>query len=293
MTNARFTFLLRLGSSLVLWGILSLAIFLKLPVLYLVLIFGVGMLAEWEFLQMLRASGIKTFAKTAIVIAALFLIGSFFYYQFYGSDHGFQFDAAMVFLFIVAVFIRQMCSSFQNQDALQTIVFTLFGLLYIPWTIHFISKIIFLTPPTLEGAPTGQFYVLFAIVVTKFSDMGAYLVGSFFGRHPFMSHISPKKTWEGFFGAIALALIIGAVMYLLFPSQLSLLRWTDIFCLGALLGAVAVVGDLAESMIKRSTQAKDSSHIIPGIGGILDLIDSLLFTMPVFFFYLRGVMHSI
>lgn len=293
MTHSRFTFWLRLGSSLVLWGMIALAILLKISILYLILICGMGLIAQWEFFRMLRANGVQTFSGTAIVIAAGFLIGSFFYYQAYGVSNRLDFDAGMVLLFIVAIFIRQMCSPIRERESLQTVVFTLFGILYIPWMLHFFSKVIFLTPPTVEGAPTGQFYAVFAIVVTKFSDMGAYVFGSLFGRRSFMSHISPKKTWEGFLGAIVSAVLGGVVMYMLLNTHLSLFRWPDVFRLGILLGGMAIVGDLAESIIKRSTQAKDSSQIVPGIGGILDLIDSLLFTVPILFFYLRGLMHFV
>ncbi len=291
MTNSRLTFLSRLGSTLVLWIIVSLAVILKAPVLYLALICGVGLIAQWEFFQMLRASGVKTFSGTGTIIAAVLLIGSFFYYQVHGISNRLDFDAAMVLFLVIAVFLRQMCSPIRERESLQAVAFTLFGILYIPWMLHYASKIIFLTPPGADGAPTGQFYAFFAIVVTKFSDMGAYVFGSLFGRHHFMSHISPKKTWEGFCGAILSAMLGGAILYLLLRPQLSLFGWPDVIRLGLLLGGVAVVGDLAESIIKRSTQAKDSSQILPGIGGILDLIDSLLFTLPILFFYLRGMMH--
>lgn len=291
MTHSRLTFWLRLGSSLVLWIIVSLAVILKAPVLYLLLICGAGLMAQWEFFRMLSSSGIRTFSGTATVIAAVFLIGSFYYYQKHGVSNRLDFDAAMILFFLLAVFVRQMCSPIREGESLRTVALTLFGILYIPWMLHYVSKIIFLTPPAADGAPTGEFYVLFGIVITKFSDMGAYVFGSLFGRHRFMPHISPQKTWEGFFGAIASAVLSGAILYVFIHPQLSLLRWSDVICLGVLLGGVAVIGDLAESIIKRSTLAKDSSHMIPGIGGILDLVDSLLFTLPILFFYLRGVIH--
>ena len=134
-----------------------------------------------------------------------------------------------------------------------------------------------------------EVFVIFLLLVTKFSDMGAYVFGSLFGRHPFAPHISPKKTWEGFFGAIGSALFGAYWLYALMPGKLSGLRFEDVTVLGLTLGFAAVIGDLAESIIKRSAQAKDSSHILPGIGGTLDLIDSVLFTAPLMYFYLRLV----
>jgi phosphatidate cytidylyltransferase len=129
------------------------------------------------------------------------------------------------------------------------------------------------------------------IVVTKFSDMGAYLVGSIIGRHQMIPHISPKKTWEGFCGALGLSLFASLALFRLMPGHLSMLNWTHAIVLGLILGFAAVVGDLAESIIKRSTGVKDSGNFLPGIGGALDLIDSLLFTAPLLFFYLRLVIR--
>jgi phosphatidate cytidylyltransferase len=138
---------------------------------------------------------------------------------------------------------------------------------------------------------TGQFYCLYLIAVTKFSDMGAYLTGSLIGRHQMSPHISAKKTWEGFFGALGLALLCSLGLFKLMPGRLSVLTWTHATILGLLLGFAAVIGDLAESLIKRSTGVKDSGNLLPGIGGALDLIDSLLFTAPLLFFYLRLVIR--
>ena len=118
--------------------------------------------------------------------------------------------------------------------------------------------------------------------------MGAYLVGSRIGRHQMMPHISPAKTWEGFF---AIAGFCGRgeclLMIFLMPKHLAWLNFFHGTILGLLIGLAAVVGDLGESIIKRSTGVKDSGALLPGIGGMLDLIDSLLFTAPLLFFYLR------
>jgi phosphatidate cytidylyltransferase len=102
-------------------------------------------------------------------------------------------------------------------------------------------------------------------------------------------HISAKKTWEGFFGALVFALLCSLILFKLMPGHLSALTWTHATILGLLLGFGAIVGDLAESIIKRSTDVKDSGNLLPGIGGALDLLDSLLFTAPLLFFYLRLV----
>jgi len=138
---------------------------------------------------------------------------------------------------------------------------------------------------------TGHFYVLYLVVITKFSDMGAYLTGSVLGKHLLVPHISPKKTWEGFFGALGFSLLGSYAMLALMPHKLSLIDYGHGTVLGLLLGFAAIIGDLAESIIKRSCDVKDSGRLLPGIGGALDLIDSLLFTAPLLFFYMRLVIR--
>ena len=193
-------------------------------------------------------------------------------------------------VFSADVFRRQMFARLRHDEPLQTMAYTLFGLLYVLWLFNFITKIVYLTPRSSTGQVTGQFYVLYLIAVTKFST-GAYLTGSAVGRHLMVPHISAKKTWEGFFGAIVFALLCSLGLFQLMPGHLSVLNWTHARILGVLLGFAAVVGDLAESIIKRSTDVKDSGNLLPGIGGALDLLDSLLFTAPLLFFYLRLVIH--
>ena len=100
-------------------------------------------------------------------------------------------------------------------------------------------------------------------------------------------HISPGKTWEGFlFGCLTFAVGGGAIFYQIFQEKMLHLSWSDVLLLGLILAPIAAVGDLAESIIKRSLKAKDSGSILPGIGGILDLIDSVLFTAPILYLYL-------
>jgi phosphatidate cytidylyltransferase len=149
------------------------------------------------------------------------------------------------------------------------------------------TKIVYVIPRNAQGATLGQFYVLYLVVVTKFADMGAYLVGSRIGRHRMMQHISPSKTWEGFIASLIFAVAASCLLIFLMPKQLV---WLNLFhgtVLGLLIGFAGMVGDLGESIIKRSTGVKDSGALLPGIGGMLDLIDSLLFTAPLLFFYLR------
>jgi phosphatidate cytidylyltransferase len=117
--------------------------------------------------------------------------------------------------------------------------------------------------------------------------VGAYVVGSLIGKHKMIPRISPGKTWEGFAGAILTALAISIALTHVMGARIQAISFADSIILGLLLPLVSVVGDLAESVVKRDASIKDSGRSIPGIGGALDLIDSILFTAPVLYFYLQ------
>lgn len=281
--------MLRFMSTVALWTIALVIVFSGYELAFFALIGAVGMIALWEFYGMLDQKGLPNFKITATICGAAMLVGSFYYFSVYGPARSYDYEMAVLLFFLLSVFARQMFSGLRDDAPLRTMAYTLFGLLYVLWLYNFITKIVYVTPRTPTGTVTGQFYVLYCVAITKFSDMGAYLSGSVLGRHPLVPHISPKKTWEGFFGALAFALLASLGLYGLMPGHLAVLSWTHAAVLGLLLGFAAVVGDLAESMIKRSTGVKDSGNLLPGIGGALDLIDSLLFTAPLLFFYLRLV----
>lgn len=290
MPSKRVTFLLRLTSTLVLWGVILGVILAQSELGYFGLMAVLAMVALYEYFHMLKLDGIRCFVLTGMVTAAAFLVGSFYFLSRFGAESSNDFQVATLVAFLIIVFARQMFDRTRESDPLRTMAYTLFGLFYIPWLFSFILKIVYLAPPAEDGSPTGQWYVLLLIAVTKFSDAGAYAFGSLFGRHPFMHHISPKKTWEGFVGALITSLIASWWVYGLTAAHLPAMGFGDATVLGLGLGFAAVVGDLAESIVKRSAHAKDSSHFLPGIGGSLDLIDSLLFTSPILYFYMRAVL---
>jgi phosphatidate cytidylyltransferase len=122
----------------------------------------------------------------------------------------------------------------------------------------------------------GPWHLLMLIFVVKCSDIGAYTAGCLFGRHKFSPVISPKKTWEGMMGAVALAVVVAVA----FAISCDIMTWR----LGVLFGVgfafVGQLGDLAESMLKRDAEQKDASNNVPGFGGILDVVDSVLVTAP-------------
>jgi len=287
----RSVFILRFISTVALWSIALLIAFSGFEILFWLLISVFGLIALLEFYRMLDHKGLPNFKITGMICGVVMLGGSFYYFSKIGPAGSYDFEIAVLLFFLLTVFARQMFARLRHDKPLQTMAYTLFGLLYVLWLFNFTTKIIYLTPRSSTGAVTGQFYVLYLIAVTKFGDMGAYLTGSAIGRHLMTPHISAKKTWEGFFGALGFALLCSLMLFKLMPGHLSALTWTHATILGLLLGFGAVVGDLAESIIKRSTDVKDSGRLLPGIGGALDLVDSLLFTAPLLFFYLRLVIR--
>ena len=169
---------------------------------------------------------------------------------------------------------------------LQRIFNTVFGTVYTVIFFGFMVKVVYFNP---EDPMNGSFLMLFLIMVTKFSDMGAYAFGVIFGRHKMIPHISPAKSWEGFVGAFITSFAAAAILLAWIPEKLAPLNWLHGLILAPVLCATAVTGDLAESVLKRCVAIKDSGHKLPGIGGILDLTDSLLFAAPVFYFYLTAI----
>lgn len=288
---ARLTFIFRFASTIALWTVALAIIFSGYELAFFALIGSVGLISLWEFYGMLDHRGLPNFKLTGMICGGAMLCGSFYYYSHVGPGRSYDFEMAVLLLFLLTVFTRQMFESLREDAPLRTMAYTLFGLLYVLWLYNFITKIVYVVPRSAAGEVTGQFYVLYLIAITKFSDMGAYLTGSAIGRHPLIPHISPKKTWEGFFGALGFSLLASWGLFALMPGHLAVFNWAHATALGLLLGFAAVIGDLAESIIKRSTGVKDSGNMLPGIGGALDLVDSLLFTAPLLFFYLRLVVR--
>ncbi len=135
----------------------------------------------------------------------------------------------------------------------------------------------------IDLRPTGQIWIFFLLTVIFASDTGAFYFGKLFGRHKLYEAVSPHKTWEGAIGGLITS-IMGASLFLrlIGPCPLDL----NMAILVILLSTAGQIGDLCESMLKRRHGVKDSGHILPGHGGILDRIDGLLFAIPVLYVYL-------
>ena len=287
MTDKSLVFLRRFGSTAVLWTLALWTIFSGYEPGFFVMLTLLAMVGLWEYYTMLDHKRLPNFKIIGMICGAVMSAGSFYYMSHWGVTHAQDFELLALIGCVLVVFARQMFQKTRDLSPLETMAYTLFGLFYVPWMFLFVTKIVYLLPRDGAGHVTGHLYVLWLLVVTKFSDMGAYLTGSVIGRHPLVPHISPKKTWEGFFGALAFSTAGACGLVALKPAWFSFLTQKDAVILGLGLGFAAVIGDLAESIVKRSAEVKDSGQLLPGIGGALDLIDSILFTAPLLYFYLR------
>ncbi len=261
----------RLISSLVLALVFILSLFILPKWTFAALLIIFCALGTYEFFLLIERKGISALKLPGILIATAIPLTIFTEFQLTKGWELFFIVLAIFILFVIQ-FTRK-----NNAQAIVTISLTLFGIFYVSWLLSFVMRIFLLSH--------GARLVFFLVLVTKMGDAGAYIGGTYFGKHALISRISPRKTIEGTVFAFLTTLLFSCLSIIYLP-QISL---KHLFLLGLLLGALAQIGDLSESLIKRDYKIKDSGVLIPGFGGVLDLVDSILFTAPAFYFYLTNV----
>lgn len=276
-------FVIRLGSTLALWTLITVGLLMGLDWLLVLMIAlaGIGTSAEYFRLEA-RDPRARPYRWVGFGLCVAFWIVLGWQTIPQGIEPPWWLEAAFLAATLQAAFLPALAHTLEGRETLVRIYFTIFGVIYTALMMGFLARILF-----MEQAASGSHLLLMVIMVTKFSDMGAYAFGSLFGKHKMIPHISPAKTWEGLSGAFTGAYLAMCSMMLIVPAKLTPLTWTTALILAPILCIAAVVGDLAESVLKRCHSIKDSGHKLPGIGGILDLTDSLLFTAPVCYFFLR------
>ena len=287
-------FVRRFASSVVLWAVVLAGLFSGnkalgdfLFLLVMVFLGGTGL---FEFYGIVAKRDLVCFRGWGVFGGLLLIVATFLHLSGAlgtvvspGSVN--DFEITYLIIFVLGLCVRQFVSK-SNTAGILAISTTLFGLMYVPWLLNFIQKINYF--PNIGGH--GNLYVLYFILVTKFSDMGAYITGSLIGKHKMIPRISPGKTWEGFGGAIVFSTVASIAFAAIAKDNLPGMKILHATILGILLSSTAVVGDLIESIFKREAGVKDSGKFFPGIGGILDLLDSLLFNAPLMYIYLRHVL---
>jgi phosphatidate cytidylyltransferase len=175
------------------------------------------------------------------------------------------------------------------KGALADIASEFFGLCYLVIPLSMMLGIILSMP--IQDVD-GRLWFLYLILVTKVTDVAGYFIGRLFGSQPLAQSLSPKKTIEGsvagFVASVGLSCGFSSIIKYFFPGYAFHLPLMHALVLGVLIASASLLGDLAESLLKRDATVKDSNKL-PGVGGILDLLDSLLFSTPIVYFYLKIV----
>lgn len=225
----------------------------------------------YEFFSMLDKKGISAYKYFGIGLGIIIPLSIMF---------RFELTRGWEFLFIVSALLFLILMQFKrrkNSGAIVDISTTIFGIIYVSWFFSFLIKIRY-----LEG---GLGLLAVVLLITKSGDIGAYLVGSRFGKTPLMPRISPNKTVEGSIAGLVFNILTAFVC-----KPILGFSYPHLFILAVCMGVLGQLGDLSESLIKRDCEVKDSGKIFPGMGGVLDEIDSLLFVAPAFYFYMSVVL---
>jgi phosphatidate cytidylyltransferase len=243
-----------------------------------------------EFYRMMSAAGVANFDRFGTAGNVLLVFVTWYAGVQAGAGWDGSWDAIVLFLVTIGTFLRQFPQK-DNPHPLRTIGGTLFGVLYVGLLWNFLTKILlFDRPPGLAGIHMPvRWLLLYAVFAAKFTDIGAYLVGCAIGRHKLIPRISPAKSWEGVIGGTLIGTAVGTVMVWGLQDTFAPFGLTPVRAipLGVVLSVCAIVGDLTESLFKRAANVKDSSGVFPGMGGLLDVLDSLLFVFPAVYLFLR------
>lgn len=269
----------RLLSTILLWGSLSAGMIWGSPtvIISIICLFTIFGIAEYSFITLSK----DAFRKWLLLLfSALWILGLGYVNRAGGIDlHHYDLIGftLVIFLSFLPTLKRE-----PSHTELQNISRFCFGFFYITFLFSFVLRIYSLP----GGEENGVIWLLYLIAVSKFSDMGAYITGTLIGKNKMIPKISPGKTWEGFVGGILFSVGVSLLLLQIFPIQLSSLNISHAIILGILIALASVIADLSESILKRACNVKDSGNWLPGIGGVLDLIDSLLFSAPVLWCYL-------
>lgn len=229
-------------------------------------------LTQLELYNLFERMGLKPMKKLGLACGLIIMLGS---YYIGGIDSGNDLFL-LSFLALTLAIIRLDL----HAGRLRSFMPTLFGLIYVPFLLHYMPKIVKLAVEKGYSIDTGVFLCVWIVVVAKCADAGGLLIGKRFGRTP-LSAVSPNKTFEGALGGIAVSMIAGATLsvFLKEYSPEGFGFFTAAF--SAVPVAIAsIASDLVESAFKRQAEVKDSGKLIPGIGGIFDLTDSLILSAP-------------
>ena len=231
-----------------------------------------SLVALLEFYKMIKIGGVKPQRMLGVLVAALIYLATF-------SVHFLRFELKYLLLIVplaFAVFIAELYQ--KNKAPFSNIAYTFVGLMYVTAPFCFFYSLGFL----MDFNTYSHHFPLAFLLMLWANDTGAYLFGRKLGKHKLFERHSPKKSWEGFFGGVFTSLVVSFVISFQF-TEVQPLVWAG---MAVLISTFGTIGDLVESMLKRSLGVKDSGTFLPGHGGFLDRFDGLLISAPIVFVYL-------
>ncbi|MEN7973601.1 MAG: phosphatidate cytidylyltransferase [Verrucomicrobiota bacterium] len=239
---------------------------------------GVG---TWEFYGLLNAGGVKTSTKWGVTSGLVFVAAT--WYHMTGQLSG-TLLWCILLLVVAANFFRILAYP-DLRKGLDSCMGTILGLVYVPLLWSFVVRLFLQGDLSKPG--WAAFYV---ILCMKMADSGGYFFGTRFGKHKLAPVISPKKSWEGLLGGIVFCVVVNVVWWIASNGHINSMVTFSLghaLVLGILFPIVGTAGDLVESLFKRAVNVKDSNTMVYGLGGILDMIDSILFAAPMLYIYIE------
>lgn len=273
MSNFQQRILFSSAFLLILSAVIAFALVPVFQPIFILLAATIIAAALWEYYHISRAKGLQPLSEIGLTGSVFFILALFLsvIWPSYSSLPYFVLGATLLSSFLYFFF--------RGNNPLVNLAVTIFGIAYITLPLSCFIPIIF---------KFGRFWLIYLLIVTKMNDIAAYFCGKKWGAHKMAPFISPKKTWEGALGGFLAGLLSSVILWWLSQHVLEGVYSFTFFqslWLGAVLSVLAQLGDLSESLLKRDTGVKDSSQL-PGLGGMLDIMDSLIFTTPMVYFFL-------
>ncbi len=268
-------------------GVISLAFFVwvshlpRLSMLFLMPLLWLLYQGLKEYYRLAEAKGFTPFRTMATSLGAAYLV-TVYGKLFFPSP---LLHVLPALLLLVGGFTTAICAFAKTAGSLGNLAVTVFGFCYLVFPLSCLLEINYFAPP-YQGIDS-RLWLLFALAVPKSSDIGAYFTGKLLGKHRLAPSISPNKTIEGAVGGLLASAITSLIWTWTFRETVGIAIVVHSLVLGVVLGLLAQLGDLSESILKRDARVQDSSNL-PGLGGILDVLDSLVFTLPLMYLLMKA-----
>ena len=262
----------RIFSFALIWTVIAVSILLFGIHAGIILIAAAAFFTQWELYLLFEKMGLNPMKRMGLVCGVIITIGSYYMGGVYAGNDLFL----LCFVFLTMSIIQMDLQA----GRLRSFMPTLFGLIYVPYLMHFLIKLVKIVEAQGYSSGTGIFMAIWLVAVAKCADVGGLLVGMRLGKTP-LSVVSPNKTYEGAAGGIAFSMLIGVILIGLFPAYVPEgFVWWLAALIAIPISIASIASDLVESAFKRQAGVKDSGKFIPGIGGVFDLSDSLILTAP-------------